>query len=194
MPKINAIDLKPGNVLEHQNKLWIVVKRELVSNWVVSAGRKLASSTALYRVPIEAIAGAALIATVVASLVIANAAMTTSIRSTYRRSVALAWVGREFADTVRAGRWRVLERALHKSAGKLARAGSPVDSRLQAQLLATFIPSNAGTRSLLPREAADSVLYVGGSRPTAPAARTRRTHAPRSRTSRCRRAYRRAGS
>ena len=28
--KINAIDLKPGNVLEHQNKLWIVVKRELV--------------------------------------------------------------------------------------------------------------------------------------------------------------------
>ena len=28
--KINAIDLKPGNVLEHQNKLWMVVKRELV--------------------------------------------------------------------------------------------------------------------------------------------------------------------
>src|SRR5947207_13346113 len=30
MPKINAIDLKPGNVLEHQNKLWLVVKRSLV--------------------------------------------------------------------------------------------------------------------------------------------------------------------
>src|SRR5712691_10460097 len=28
--KINAIDLKPGNVLEHQSKLWIVLKRELV--------------------------------------------------------------------------------------------------------------------------------------------------------------------
>jgi elongation factor P len=28
--KINAIDLKPGNVLEHQNRLWIVLKRELV--------------------------------------------------------------------------------------------------------------------------------------------------------------------
>ena len=28
--KINAIDLKPGNVLEHQNKLWIVLKRDLV--------------------------------------------------------------------------------------------------------------------------------------------------------------------
>src|SRR5437667_9158436 len=28
--KINAIDLKPGNVLEHQNKRWLVVKRELV--------------------------------------------------------------------------------------------------------------------------------------------------------------------
>src|SRR5260370_23750029 len=28
--KINAIDLKPGNVLEHQNKLWLVLKRELV--------------------------------------------------------------------------------------------------------------------------------------------------------------------
>jgi elongation factor P len=28
--KINAIDLKPGNVLEHQNKLWIVLKREIV--------------------------------------------------------------------------------------------------------------------------------------------------------------------
>ena len=30
MPKINAIDLKPGNVLEHQNMLWLVLKRELV--------------------------------------------------------------------------------------------------------------------------------------------------------------------
>jgi elongation factor P len=30
MPKINAIDLKPGNVLEHQNKLWLVLKREIV--------------------------------------------------------------------------------------------------------------------------------------------------------------------
>ena len=30
MPKINAIDLKPGNVLEHDNKLWIVLKREIV--------------------------------------------------------------------------------------------------------------------------------------------------------------------
>jgi elongation factor P len=28
--KINAIDVKPGNVLEHQNKLWLVLKRELV--------------------------------------------------------------------------------------------------------------------------------------------------------------------
>jgi elongation factor P len=28
--KINAIDLKPGNVLEHQGKLWLVVKRELI--------------------------------------------------------------------------------------------------------------------------------------------------------------------
>lgn len=28
--KINAIDIKPGNVLEHQNKLWIVMKREFV--------------------------------------------------------------------------------------------------------------------------------------------------------------------
>jgi elongation factor P len=30
MPKINAIDLKPGNVLGHQNKLWLVLKREIV--------------------------------------------------------------------------------------------------------------------------------------------------------------------
>jgi elongation factor P len=28
--KISAIELKPGNVLEHQNKLWLVLKRELV--------------------------------------------------------------------------------------------------------------------------------------------------------------------
>jgi len=28
--KINAIDVKPGNVLEHQGKLWLVVKRELI--------------------------------------------------------------------------------------------------------------------------------------------------------------------
>jgi elongation factor P len=28
--KINAIDIKPGNVLEHQHKLWLVLKRELV--------------------------------------------------------------------------------------------------------------------------------------------------------------------
>src|SRR6266404_4584562 len=28
--KINAIDIKPGNVLEYENKLWLVLKRELV--------------------------------------------------------------------------------------------------------------------------------------------------------------------
>jgi elongation factor P len=28
--KINAIDIKPGNVLEHAGKLWLVVKRELI--------------------------------------------------------------------------------------------------------------------------------------------------------------------
>ena len=28
--RINAIDLRPGNVLEHQNKLWIVLKRDIV--------------------------------------------------------------------------------------------------------------------------------------------------------------------
>jgi elongation factor P len=28
--KINAIDIKPGNVLEHQNKLWLVLRRDLV--------------------------------------------------------------------------------------------------------------------------------------------------------------------
>jgi elongation factor P len=28
--KINAIDIKPGNVLEHNGKLWVVVKRELI--------------------------------------------------------------------------------------------------------------------------------------------------------------------
>jgi elongation factor P len=28
--KINAIDIKTGNVLEHQGKLWLVLKRELV--------------------------------------------------------------------------------------------------------------------------------------------------------------------
>ena len=28
--KISAIDIKPGNVLEHQGKLWLVLKRELV--------------------------------------------------------------------------------------------------------------------------------------------------------------------
>ncbi len=28
--KINAIDIKPGNVLEHQGKLWVVLRRELV--------------------------------------------------------------------------------------------------------------------------------------------------------------------
>jgi elongation factor P len=28
--KINAIDIKPGNVLEHQGKLWLVLKREFV--------------------------------------------------------------------------------------------------------------------------------------------------------------------
>ncbi|MGH7087804.1 MAG: elongation factor P [Stellaceae bacterium] len=28
--KINAIDIKPGNVLEHQGKLWLVMKRDLI--------------------------------------------------------------------------------------------------------------------------------------------------------------------
>jgi Protein kinase domain len=146
-----------------------VVKRELVSNWVVSAGRKLASTTALYLVPIEGIIGVLLIAAVVASLVIANAAMTTSIRSAYRRSVALAWVGRDFADTARASRWRVLDRALDRSAGRLTHGAPPVESRTQEQLLAAFIPPSVGTRSLLPRAAADSALFVGGSRPEADA-------------------------
>lgn len=138
-----------------------VVKAELVSNWVVSAGRKLAGSTPFYRIPIEGAVGILLVAAVVASLVIAQAAMTTSIRSAYRRSVALAWVGRDFADTTRAGRWRMLDRALEKSTGKLSRTGAIVDSRLQVQLLSMFVPPSAGVRSLLPREAADSAMYVG---------------------------------
>src|SRR5665213_3605847 len=28
--KINAIDIKPGNILEHSGKLWLVLKRELI--------------------------------------------------------------------------------------------------------------------------------------------------------------------
>ena len=28
--KINAIDIKPGNVLEHAGRLWVVLKRELI--------------------------------------------------------------------------------------------------------------------------------------------------------------------
>jgi len=142
-----------------------VVKPELVLNWVVSAGRKLAGSTALYRLPIEAVAGGLLIAAVVASLVIANAAMRTSISAAYRRSVALAWFGRNFADTSRSNRWRVLERALDRSAGGLTRGAGPVDIRLQARLLATFVPPGVGVQSLLPRAPADSILYAGGSRP-----------------------------
>ena len=39
--KINAIDLKPGNVLEHQNKLWLVLKRELVQPGKLENGRRV---------------------------------------------------------------------------------------------------------------------------------------------------------
>jgi hypothetical protein len=138
-----------------------VVQPELVSNWVVSAGRKLARSTAFYRFPLEAIIGLLLIAAVIASLVIANAAMTTSIRAAYRRSVALAWVGRDFADTARVGRWRVVERALDRSAAPVTRGAPPIPPRIQRQLLATFIPRDFGVRTLLARDPADSVLFVG---------------------------------
>ena len=28
--KITAIEIKPGNILDHQNRLWVVLKRELI--------------------------------------------------------------------------------------------------------------------------------------------------------------------
>src|SRR5207237_3124922 len=52
---------------------------------------------------------------------------------------------------------------------KLSRTAMPLDSRLQRQLLATFVPAGVGIQSLLPREATDSVFYVGGSGPVAEA-------------------------
>jgi hypothetical protein len=70
-------------------------------------------------------------------------------------------VGRDFADTTRAARWRVMEHALDQSASAVTRNGSPVSAQAQRQLLATFIPAQFGVNTLLTRQPADTALYVG---------------------------------
>ena len=39
--KINAIDIKPGNVLDHAGKLWLVMKREFVQPGKLENGRRV---------------------------------------------------------------------------------------------------------------------------------------------------------
>ncbi|HEY6220845.1 MAG TPA: serine/threonine-protein kinase, partial [Gemmatimonadaceae bacterium] len=136
-----------------------IIRPELVSNWVISAGRKLASSASVYLFPLEGVVGVLLFVAVLASLVVASAAMTTSIRAAYRRADALAWVARDFSDSSRSGRWRVLDRALDRSTASLSRSGS-IAQRDEVALLSTFVPPSAGIHTLLQREPKDSVLLA----------------------------------
>ena len=47
--KINAIDIKPGNVLEHSGRLWLVLKRELIFIPVVGWAMARAGNIAVER-------------------------------------------------------------------------------------------------------------------------------------------------
>jgi len=136
-----------------------LVNKELVSAWVVSAGRRFAGSTGLSRYPLELAFGVVLLLVVTAALIIANAALGVAIRASAHRSVALSWVT-TVSDTNYALAWRSREQSLARAAAPLAATALPLDERGQARFLSSIVPFSSGTNVLLPRAAADSTLLV----------------------------------
>ncbi|MEO5567830.1 MAG: serine/threonine-protein kinase [Gemmatimonadaceae bacterium] len=136
-----------------------LVNKELVSAWVISAGRSFSVSTGLSRLPVELAFGAILMVIVSAALIIANAALGVAIRASAHRSSALSWVT-TVSDSNYAAAWRGRDQALAKAIGVFSSGAHPLDQRSQARFLATFIANGSAVTSLLSREPEDSTLFV----------------------------------
>jgi hypothetical protein len=136
-----------------------LVNKELVTAWVVSAGRRFVGSTGFSRLPLEYALGAVLLVVVSAALIIANAALGVAIRASAHRSTALAWVT-TVTDTNYALAWRSRDLALGRAGASVTAGALPLDERSQARFLATFVPASSAPNALLPREAVDSTLFV----------------------------------
>ena len=136
-----------------------LVNKELVSAWVISAGRRFAGSTGVSRFPVEIVLGAALMIVVSAALVIANAALGVAIRASAHRSTALSWAT-TVSDTNYARAWRSRDVVLARATAPFAPATASLDERAQARFLASFIPAGTAVQTLLPRDPKDSALFV----------------------------------
>jgi hypothetical protein len=141
-----------------------LVNPELVSAWVVGAGRRFVGSTGLSKYPLEFAVGAVLLVIVSAALVIANAALGVAIRASAHRSVALSWVT-TVADTNYALAWRSRNQALAHATTTLTTDAHPLDERSQARFLASFVPIASAPNAILEREIVDSTLYAGSHQP-----------------------------
>jgi hypothetical protein len=142
-----------------------LVNKELVSAWVVSAGRRFSGSTGLSRYPLELLLGAVLLLVVPAALIIANAALSVAIRASAHRSVALSWVT-TVSDTNYAVAWRTRDRSLARATAAFTKGALPLDERSQARFLASIIPAGSAPNVLLPRQAADSTLFAASDAPS----------------------------
>ena len=140
-----------------------LVNKELVSAWVVSAGRRFAGSTGLSKYPLEIFLGGVLLVIVSAALIIANAAMVVAIRASAHRSVALSWVT-TVTDTNYALAARGRDQALARATAPLIARAVPLDQRSQARFLAAFVPHTSAPNALLPRDGVDSLLFVDTTR------------------------------
>lgn len=145
----------------HADEQWKgahLVNQELVSAWVVSAGRRFEGSTGLSRFPVEIVLAAVLMVVVSAALIIANAALGVAIRTSAHRSQALSWVA-TVSDSNYARAWRGRDQALGRAV-PAAPGAQALDETTMARFLATFIPAASATSTLLPRETGDSTLFV----------------------------------
>lgn len=140
-----------------------LVNKELVSAWVVSAGRHFKGSTGLSRFPLEYAIGAVLMVIVSGALIIANAALGVAIRASAHRSVALSWVT-TVTDTNYARAWRNRDALVARAASPVTAAALPLDARTQARFLATFVAPGSAPNALLAREPEDSTLFAGNAR------------------------------
>ena len=140
-----------------------VVNQELVSSWVVSAGRRFSASTILSRFPLEFAAGAVLLVIISAALIIANAALGVAIRASAHRSVALSWVT-TVTDSNFALSWRSRDQLLARATAAVTGGGRALDMRTQARFLALFVPPTSATNALLRRDLRDAQLLVSSGR------------------------------
>jgi hypothetical protein len=136
-----------------------LVNQELVSAWVVSAGRRFAGSTGLSRYPLELAFGLVLLLIVTAALIIANAALGVAIRASAHRSAALSWVA-TVSDTNYAVAWRNREQSLARAATPVSDGARQLDTRSQARFLSSMVPASSGANVLLARDPADTAIFV----------------------------------